>query len=180
MYGVLLMTVFWDLIWGVLVGMFLANLLTVDSITQVQLEGIDKDNPYKSSKEAYRRSKSQARELLGHHQDDVMVLTLRGPLSFGAAKGISSRMGLIKNHKALILDLSEVPRIGVTASLAIERIVHEAESHHQQCLIISERQSVIDRLNRVGIQGRFMESIEGAARKAIEIVTDDQKGGPKS
>ena len=40
MYGVLLMTVFWDLIWGVLVGMFLANLLTVDSITQVQLEGL--------------------------------------------------------------------------------------------------------------------------------------------
>ena len=174
MYGVLLMTVFWDLIWGVLVGMFLANLLTVDSITQVQLEGIDKDNPDKSSKERYRRRKSQARELLGHHQDDVMVLTLRGPLSFGAAKGISSRMGLIKNHKALILDLSEVPRIGVTASLAIERIVHEAESHHQQCLIISGRQSVIDRLNRVGIQGQFIETIEEAARKAVEMITDDQ------
>ena len=57
MYGVLLMTIFWDLIWGVLVGMFLANLLTVDSITQVQLEGIDKDNPDKSSKEKYRRRK---------------------------------------------------------------------------------------------------------------------------
>jgi len=180
MYGVLLMTVFWDLIWGVLVGMFLANLLTVDSITQVQLEGIDKDNPDKSSKDAYRRRKSQARELLGHYQDDVMVLTLRGPLSFGAAKGISSRMGLIKNHKALILDLSEVPRIGVTASLAIERIVHEAESHHQQCLIISGQQSVIDRLNRVGIQGRFVETIEEATRKAVEMVTDDRKGGPKS
>ena len=38
MYSVLLMTVFWDLIWGVLIGMFVANLLTVDSITQVQLE----------------------------------------------------------------------------------------------------------------------------------------------
>ena len=177
MYGVLLMTVFWDLIWGVLVGMFLANLLTVDSITQVQLEGIDKDNPDKSSKDGYRRRKSQARELLGHHQDDVMVLTLRGPLSFGAAKGISSRMGLIKNHKALILDLSEVPRIGVTASLAIERIVHEAESHHQQCLIISGRQSAIERLNRVGIHGQFMESIEDAARKAVEMITDDQKNG---
>ena len=89
-------------------------------------------------------------------------------------------MGLIKNHKALILDLSEVPRIGVTASLAIERIVHEAESHHQQCLIISGRQSVIDRLNRVGIHGQFMESIEAAARKAVEMITDNRKGGPKS
>ena len=45
MYGVLLMTVFWDLIWGVLVGMFVANLLTVDSMTQVQLDKIEADNP---------------------------------------------------------------------------------------------------------------------------------------
>ena len=45
MHGVLLMTVFWDLIWGVLVGMFVANLLTVDSITQAQLAGMDEDNP---------------------------------------------------------------------------------------------------------------------------------------
>ena len=38
------MTVFWDLIWGVLVGMFVANLLTVDSITS-QLNKIDEENP---------------------------------------------------------------------------------------------------------------------------------------
>merc|ERR1711871_1088223 len=31
MYGVLLMTVFWDLIWAVLVGVFIANMLTIDS-----------------------------------------------------------------------------------------------------------------------------------------------------
>ena len=41
MYAVLLMTVFWDLIWGVLVGMFIANLLTVDGITQSQLQWMD-------------------------------------------------------------------------------------------------------------------------------------------
>ena len=44
MYSVMLMTVFWDLIWGVLVGMFVANLLTVDAITQTQLQGMDDDN----------------------------------------------------------------------------------------------------------------------------------------
>jgi len=45
MYGVLLMTVFWDLIWAVLVGVFIANMLTIDSITETQLEGMDEDNP---------------------------------------------------------------------------------------------------------------------------------------
>ena len=49
MYAVLLMTVFWDLIWGVLVGMFVANLLTVDAITRSQLEGMEEDNPSNAS-----------------------------------------------------------------------------------------------------------------------------------
>ena len=44
MYGVLLMTVFWDLIWAVLVGVFVANMLTIDSITETQLEGMEADN----------------------------------------------------------------------------------------------------------------------------------------
>ena len=39
------MTVFWDLIWAVLVGVFIANMLTIDSITETQLEGMDEDNP---------------------------------------------------------------------------------------------------------------------------------------
>ena len=163
MYGVLLMTVFWDLIWGVLVGMFVANLLTVDSITQVQLEGIKKDN-------------ADGERLRHQSIDQVMILKLRGPLSFGAAKGISSRMGLIKNYKALILDLADVPRVGVTASLAIERIVHEAESHTQQCLIVSGTTKVVERLRRVGVTGDFIDSMDAAIEKAIKIVREPERG----
>ena len=48
MYGVLLMTVFWNLIWAVLVGVFVANMLTIDSITETQLEGMEADNPLDS------------------------------------------------------------------------------------------------------------------------------------
>ena len=51
MYGVLLMTVFWDLIWAVLVGVFIANMLTIDSITETQLEGMDQDNPLSKDNE---------------------------------------------------------------------------------------------------------------------------------
>tara|TARA_Y100000022_G_scaffold173110_1_gene160396 strand:+ start:26 stop:349 length:324 start_codon:yes stop_codon:yes gene_type:complete len=105
-----------------------------------------------------------------------MILKLRGPLSFGAAKGISSRMGLIKNYKALILDLADVPRVGVTASLAIERIVHEAESHTQQCLIVSGTTKVVERLRRVGVTGDFIDSMDAAIEKAIKIVREPERG----
>ena len=168
MYGVLLMTIFWDLIWGVLIGMFVANLLTVDSITQVQLEGIEQDNPENAESVGREGPRDESQKLLQDYKEDIMVLKLRGPLSFGAAKGISSRMGLIKKYKALILDLTEVPRVGVTASLAIERIVHEAESNTQRCFIASNNSAVKARLKKVGINSEYTDNMKSAIQKCVE------------
>ena len=56
-----------------------------------------------------------------------MLFRLKGPLSFGAAKGISERMMLVRNYKVLILDITDVPRLGVTATLAIEDMMQEAK-----------------------------------------------------
>jgi SulP family sulfate permease len=110
MYSVLLMTVFWDLIWGVLVGMFVANLLTVDSITQTQLEGMDADNPPDAAEVRLHDLTTEEKSLVDQCGNALMLFRLRGPLSFGAAKGISARMGLIQNYKVLILDITEVPQ----------------------------------------------------------------------
>lgn len=170
MYGVLLMTIFWDLIWGVLVGMFVANLLTVDSITQVQLEEIKQDNPDNKKRESQREPKNQIQRLLNDYKEQIMVFKLRGPLSFGAAKGISSRMRLIKKYKALILDLTDVPRVGVTASLAIERIVHEAQSNGQHCMITTTNKDVINRLQRAGISGTFTQNMKVAIKKSVDSI----------
>ena len=49
MYGVLILTVFYSLIWAVLIGVFVANMLTIDSITETQLEGMDEDNPFSNN-----------------------------------------------------------------------------------------------------------------------------------
>ena len=136
MYGVLLMTVFWDLISAVLVGVFVANLLTIDSLTQAQLEGMDADNRLIGEDAQFEQSGQQYSNLAtngeaplpAEEQDlfdrcggEVMMFRLRGPLSFGAAKGITDRVGLVRNYKVLILDITDVPRLGVTATLEIGR-----------------------------------------------------------
>merc|ERR1711965_1032446 len=51
MWGVLLMTVFWDLIGAVLVGMFVANLLTIESITTHQLGNMNTGTGHLSTQE---------------------------------------------------------------------------------------------------------------------------------
>ncbi len=173
MYGVLLMTVFWDLIWGVLVGMFVANLLTVDSMTQVQLEKIEADNPMDADAHGVQEGVLTAKEqsILDSCEGDVMLFCLRGPLSFGAAKGISARMGLLQNYKVLVLDISEVPHLGVTATLAIERMVEEASAEGRVALVAGAAGKVKKRLLQFGVSKLIDQRLE-ALQTAQEIINE--------
>ena len=142
MWGVLLMTVFWDLIGAVLVGMFVANLLTIESLTDHQLDTMHEDEEPLSREEE---------SLLKRCGDDLMLFRLKGPLSFGAAKGISERMMLVRQYRILLLDITNVPHLGVTASLAIERMVEEAVQHDRQVLVAGAAGKVKRRLQLFGI-----------------------------
>ena len=166
MYAVMLMTVFWDLIWGVLVGMFVANLLTVDAITQTQLQGMDDDNAHKGNNLQIENLSAQERRLMESCGNQLMLFRLRGPLSFGAAKGISARMGLVSNYQVLILDITDVPRMGVTAALAVERMVEEAESLGRMVLVAGANERLRERLTNFGVRHILSKRIE-----ALEIAS---------
>lgn len=169
MYAVMLMTVFWDLIWGVLVGMFVANMLTVDAITQTQLQSMDHDNPQMGGNHQIGDLSKEEQILMEACGNKLMLFRLRGPLSFGAAKGISARIGLISNYKVLILDISDVPRIGVTASLAIERMVQEAESLGRRAIVAGANQNPKERLKRFCVDVTTDTRLEALQQAQKEI-----------
>ena len=166
MYAVLLMTVFWDLIWGVLVGMFIANLLTVDGITQSQLQGMEDDNHHPEERTGPWSADEQ--RLIEACGNQLMLFRLRGPLSFGAAKGISARINLVHDYPTLILDLSEVPRLGITAALAIERMVIAAHNRDRFILISGARPDVQTRLAKFGIEKEVRASRLQALQEAAQ------------
>ena len=170
MYAVLLMTVFWDLIWGVLVGMFIANLLTVDSITRSQLESMEEDNPAEAAVALHANLSEEEEALIHRCGRDLMLFRLRGPLSFGAAKGISSRMNLIQSYRVLILDITEVPRIGVTASLAVERMVQEARDAGRSLFIAGGNHALQERLRQFGVDGELRDTRLEALREAAQLI----------
>ena len=151
MWGVLLMTVFWDLIGAVVVGMFVANLLTIESITDHQLGSMDTGKAHLSMQE---------QQLLDRCGDDLILFHLHGPLSFGAAKGISERMMLVRQYRILLLDITDVPHLGVTATLAIERMVEEAERNNVRVLVTGARGKVKRRLAQFGIHDLVEERFE--------------------
>jgi SulP family sulfate permease len=160
MWGVLLMTVFWDLIGAVLVGMFVANLLTIESLTQHQLSKMDTGTGHLSKRE---------HELLKRCGDDLILFRMQGPLSFGAAKGISEKMMLVKQYKVLLLDITDVPHLGVTASLAIERMVKEAERQHRTVLVAGASGKVKQRLAQFGIRTMFDNRLQALNQAASRI-----------
>ena len=148
MYLVLLLTVFVDLITAVAAGVFFANLLTIKSLSDIQSghvraitnPEVEDDDAALSMAEKY---------LLKKAQDKILLFNLSGPMSFGAAKTISQRMGIVKKYKVLILDLTDVPLLGVTASLAIENMIKDACQNDREVFVVGAKGKVRQRLQNM-------------------------------
>jgi sulfate permease, SulP family len=109
------LTVFVDLIVAVGGGVFIANILTIDRLSELQAQEvktiIDTDDEILLS-EAEKR-------LLNQANGRIILFYLSGPMSFGVSKAIALEHAAMKEVDVLIVDLSDVPLLGVTASLAI-------------------------------------------------------------
>ena len=147
MYLVLGLTVFVDLITAVAVGVFVANLLTIKTLTDVQINHIKAvthadDEDWLSPEEQHILRAAKGRILMFH---------LSGPMSFGAAKGISRRMSIVEYYEVLILDLTDVSRLGITALLAIETMVKDAIETKREVFLVGAKGQVARRLKDSGL-----------------------------
>ncbi|MBE9115465.1 SulP family inorganic anion transporter [Lusitaniella coriacea LEGE 07157] len=171
MYGVLFLTVFEDLITAVVVGVFVANLFTVKRLSDLQSENISAI----ATPDDTLQLKPEERKLLAEAGGRILLFRLGGPMSFGAAKSISQRMSIVKNYEVLILDLSDVPFVGVTASLAIENIVKEACQKRRDVFMVGASGRVKSRLQRLDILDRMPPSHRvpdrlSALQQAIQLI----------
>ena len=148
MYMVLFLTVFVDLITAVAAGVFFANLLTIKSLSDIQSGHVRAIvNPDDDDDDA-DLSMSE-KHLLKQAEGKILLFNLSGPMSFGAAKTISQRMGIIRKYEVLILDLSDVPLLGVTASLAIENMIKDARANNRQMFLVGAKGKVKRRLQNM-------------------------------
>lgn len=147
MYGVLLMTVFLDLMVAAGVGMFIANLLTIEQLSHVHSQTIrvvcDADDSIPLNLEE--------KELLNLADGRVSLLYMGGPMSFGVAKTIAREHLMIKNCDTLVMDLSNVPYLDETAALAIETAIKDSQSEGCQVFVVSAVDKVTNLLERLGI-----------------------------
>lgn len=81
----------------------------------------------------------------------VLLFHLSGPMIFGVAKAIAREHNAIANYDVLIVDLSELPGLGVTSALAIEDAIEEAIDEGREVMVIGANQKVKSRLETLGI-----------------------------
>ena len=175
MYGVLLLTVFVDLIVAVGVGVFIANILTIERLSSLQSAGVklisDIDDDVFLSEEE--------KQLLDRGRGRVLLFCLSGPMIFGLSKAISREHNAMKDADALVMDLSAVPMLGVTASLAIENAIRDACDKGLQVYIVGASEKIQQRLQKLGLLDliapeHVMSDRTAALRQAVAVV--DNKG----
>ncbi|MGB7415538.1 MAG: SulP family inorganic anion transporter [Thermosynechococcaceae cyanobacterium] len=147
MYGVILLTVLVDLMVAVGVGVFIANILTIDRMSMLQSESV------KSISDADDTIQLNANEKrwLDEGNGRVLLFQLSGPMIFGVAKAISREHNAIKDCDAIVFDLSEVPHMGVTSSLALENAVQEAVENGRHVFIVGAAGQTKRRLEKMKV-----------------------------
>jgi SulP family sulfate permease len=147
MYGVLLLTVFVDLIVAVGVGVFIANILTIERLSSMNSETVkaisDADDNIDLSEEE--------KGLLDQANGRILLFYLSGAMIFGVSKAISREHNAIQDCDVIVFDLSDVPMMGVTASLTLEGAIREACEKGRQVILVGTTGKVKKRLESLGV-----------------------------
>ena len=150
MYGVMLLTVFYDLITAVGLGVFVANVLTIQKLANIQADRVKAIDTHEDDRLATQEAKHLMKEAKGR----ILLLDLAGPMSFGASKAITQRQNILDNYKMLVIDLTNVPLLGVTATLALEKTIDDAYAKGLEVFIVGGEGKLKERLQKFNILDR--------------------------
>jgi len=147
MYGVIGLTVFVDLITAVAIGVFVANLLTIERLIEMQSNAVQATKGAGTDAQLTRDEQA----IMERSGGRILLFSLGGALIFGMAKAISRQHAVLEDHDVLVVDLSEVPMIGVSSSMAIEKLVLEDLERGRAVFVVGAKGTVRERFDRMGL-----------------------------
>jgi SulP family sulfate permease len=145
MIVVLGITVLYNLMAAVGIGLVMASLIFLQRMTDVQLASI-----------VSVQTIEEASHLDETHQEliragNTLFYQLNGPMSFGSAKGIVRDFSTKTNYNRAILDLSNVPVIDYTTSRGIAEICNICIEKSADITIVGANTKVRHFLENIGI-----------------------------
>jgi SulP family sulfate permease len=151
MYLVIALTVLVDLIAAVGIGVFIANILTIDKMSALQSKSVKSI----STGDGDLLLNPEEKILLDLGKGEVLLFQLTGAMIFGVAKAIGREHNAIGVCKAVVFDLTEVSHLGVTAALAVELAVEEAIEKGRQVFVVGASGTTRQRLERLGLYAKL-------------------------
>ncbi|MCL1142173.1 SulP family inorganic anion transporter [Shewanella gaetbuli] len=145
MYGVMLLTVFVDLIVAVGLGVFISNIIIIERLSREQARQVKAISDADDDTVPLTQSE---RELLDQTKGKVLFFYLSGPMIFSVSKAISKQHSSIDDFEAMILDLTDVPMIDVTVGLALENAIKDATDANCEVFLLCPNQQTRDQLNK--------------------------------
>jgi SulP family sulfate permease len=132
------LTVVFDMVVGVSVGVVLAALLFMRRMASVT-----------SSHRFLEHNHPRLREPL---PKSVLLYEIAGPLFFGAAeRAVEAMTGITDDIRAVIFWVDEVPVMDVTGLVAFESAVRKLEKHHRDVLIVGLKPQPANVLRKAGL-----------------------------
>ena len=161
MYLVIALTVLVDLIAAVGVGVFIANILTIDKMSALQSKSVKSI----STGDGDLEISAEERQLLDAARGQVLLFQLNGAMIFGVAKAIGREHNAIGDCRAVVFDLTEVSHLGVTAALAVENAVEEAIEKGREVFVVGATGTTKRRLEKLGLYKKLPPERTGLDRR---------------
>ena len=165
-YSVIALTVFVDLIAAVGIGLFVANIMTVTRLSELQADDVKAvKDPNRTDLELTPHEK----ELLREADGTVLLLYLRGTMIFGTSRVISRKNSEVEGRRALIVDLTDVVHLGVSAALALEEAMLDMIQAGRCVYVVGASGQPRQRLENMGVLQRLPgEYVMDSRGRALE------------
>lgn len=170
MYGVMLLTVFVDLIVAVGLGVFISNIIIIEQLSREQARKVkaisdadENDVPLTDSERA----------ILDQANGKVLFFYLSGPMIFSVSKAISRQHTSICDYQVMILDLTDVPMLDVTVGLALENAIKDALDADCEVLLLCPNTKTRQQLEKFSILASLANDKNYASREeALQAALD--------
>ena len=147
MLTVLTLTVFVDLITAVVIGIFIKNLVTLDQLSTLQLDGVVLSNGKDRHGELLAEEESELQKFDGK----VVLLRIKGPLSYGVSRALTGRLNQFRQFDGAIVDLEAAALVGLSTTMLIEDFIRTARERSAPVFLIGLNERSRTELARLGL-----------------------------
>jgi len=150
MLSTMVMSVAIDLVTAVLIGVFLANLVTIRRLSEIQL-----DNLKLYSEGDCECLPVHEQSMFSKVSQHTVLLTISGPIGFGVARGLKQSVSQLDSDKTLLIDFSDARLVGITSTIAIEEIIISSMQKGQRVLLSSVCARVRQDLEKIKLMDKI-------------------------